>query len=598
MFKKAGHHVIVTAVSLFIALFFYLFPLTGQVGEMWMYDRRLDLLRSPEWDSRLQFISIDNESLQHYGAFPWERTTYEELIAALNNKPPMMLMFDIFFVESKPEDESLAEAIRNASFPVILSYLFTEPIVLTREVKKLPVVEPLNSASAATGFIRNAEDVDGKVRRGIIAKEHNGQYLPSMDLVAFAMIRGVDPHEIQYGKNRVIVGDTVIPVDDDYSIYIDYYFPQITGGIGGSGTLRTIPARGFHRFVNSPDLDFSGKIIIVGAGSIGMQDDFPTPVDDRTYGSIIHLNILNTMLKGNFLRPAPGWINLAVIFIIAILFGAVISKLYNTKHIIFASVSILITYIIINLILFKNGFWLHLLPPILTTFSCALVVFGVQFFRTHKLFRQFVVPEVADKMVASDEYSKLGGMEKEVSILFSDIRGYTSLSENMTPSEVMEMLNEYHTEMVHIFEKHYGRVVDYMGDAQMVIFGAPIDRKDHAACACRAALETQEALIKLCEKWKVHNRTQFEVGTGICTGVVAIGTVGAEGHKQFTAIGDSTNVASRLQGQSSILGAPVVISPRTAEMIQDSFLVKELGTVPLKGKVEPMTVFTITGLKD
>jgi adenylate cyclase len=101
----------------------------------------------------------------------------------------------------------------------------------------------------------------------------------------------------------------------------------------------------------------------------------------------------------------------------------------------------------------NQEYWLHLLSPILTIFSCSLVVFGVQFFRTHKLFRQFVVPEVADKMVASDEYSRLGGVEKEVSILFSDIRGYTSLSENMTPSEVMEMLNEYHTETVKVFEK-------------------------------------------------------------------------------------------------------------------------------------------------
>jgi adenylate cyclase len=111
-------------------------------------------------------------------------------------------------------------------------------------------------------------------------------------------------------------------------------------------------------------------------------------------------------------------------------------------------------------------------------------------------------------------------------------------------------------------------------------------------------MESQKVLTKLCEKWQVDNRNQFEVGTGICTGVVAIGTVGAEGHKQFTAIGDSTNVASRLQGQSATLGSPIVISPRTVELADDIFEVKELGTVPLKGKSEPMKVYTIIGEKD
>jgi adenylate cyclase len=304
------------------------------------------------------------------------------------------------------------------------------------------------------------------------------------------------------------------------------------------------------------------------------------------------------LIQGKFLKRIPDWVNIAVVIIIAILYGFLSPRFYKIKNILLFSIGLLFIYTTINLYLFKIGYWLFLLPPVLTIFACSLAVFAIQFFRTHKLFRQFVVPEVADKMVQSDSYAELGGTEKMVSILFSDIRGYTSLSEKMTPTEVVDMLNEYHTEMVKIYEKHFGRVVDYMGDAQMVMFGAPIERKDHALCACNAAIEVQESLSSLNEKWADENRLSFEVGIGICTGYASIGFVGAEGHKQFTAIGDTVNVASRLQGQSKVLGASIILSPLTVEQIRDKFNVRHLGEVPLKGKSEPMQVYTMESRKD
>jgi adenylate cyclase len=189
-------------------------------------------------------------------------------------------------------------------------------------------------------------------------------------------------------------------------------------------------------------------------------------------------------------------------------------------------------------------------------------------------------------------------VEKEVSILFSDIRGYTNLSEKLSPKEVMDLLNEYHGEMVKIFHKYDGRVFDYQGDAQMVVFGAPIEREDHAACACRAAYEMDLALERLRDKWRIENRELFEIGVGICTGIAALGIVGAEGAMQYSAIGDTTNVAARLQAQSKILGASIIISQPTKEAIEGTFRVRSLGFVELKGKSKPMEVFTIASEKD
>jgi len=290
-------------------------------------------------------------------------------------------------------------------------------------------------------------------------------------------------------------------------------------------------------------------------------------------------------------------VNLAMVLLVVLLFGFWASRFSKAHRVILFAAIFVVVYTLINSILFARGIWIDLAPPVFASFGCTLVVLGVQFFRTHRLFQQFVAPEVVDRMVADEEFARLGGKEMEVSILFSDIRGYTTLSEKMSPSQMMEMLNEYHTRMVKIYERNHGRVFDYMGDAQMVVYGAPINLENHALWACRAALETQEALKELCDKWKIENRLAFEVGTGICTGRVAIGLVGAEGHKQYTAIGDSTNVASRLQGQSKVLGATVIISPRTAEMVRDHFQLRSLGEVDLKGKSEAMEVFTIVKQK-
>lgn len=329
-----------------------------------------------------------------------------------------------------------------------------------------------------------------------------------------------------------------------------------------------------------------------------MQDDFPTPPDKKMYGSVIHANIINTLIQGKFIKRAPVWLNLAVILGVALIFGVLVIRFYSAGKIMLISVIMLIVYIIINFFLFWSGLWLDIAAPFFTIFSSALTAFAVQYLRTHRLFQQFVVPEVADQLVASGASAELGGVEKEVSILFSDIRGYTTLSENMTPTQVMEMLNEFHTETVKVYEKYYGRVLNYMGDAQMVVFGAPIEREDHAECACRAGLESQQVMSNLCKKWRLENRREIDVGTGICTGVVALGRVGAEGHKQYTVIGDPVNVASRLQGKSRELGAAVIISPTTAEKVKNVFKLRNIGKVELKGKSEPMDVYTIDEEKE
>ncbi len=587
---KIGHRGIALGAILVLSFIFYILPISTNL-ELALYDFRLTLLRGGEIKNNIFVAAIDQQSLDDLGGFPWKRSRYAEFINTLKKKRPKLLVFDILFQEPKPEDDELALAVKDAGFPVIFPYNYVTvgQLYAGEQYKKADVTEKLGKVAAATGFIDISPDPDRVMRRIQLAMKYEGKYEPSMDLAAFALWKGVNPSRIKYEKNKIIVGDSVIPTDDNYYMLIDYYIPEQSGSY-----KQSFPVQSFSKYL-SPDntADLNDVILIVGIGTIGMQDDFKVPQNPNMYGSEIHANVINTLMRESYIRDIPDYWNFLIVLVVALIFGVILSRTSNVKKLILASVFLFVGWTILNFFLFKLGYWLDWVQPMFVIFSGTLVVSIMQFFRTHKIFGQFVAKEVVDKMVESDKFTEMGGVEKEVSILFSDIRGYTTLSEKMSPSAVMNMLNEYHAEMVKIFQNHYGRVFDYQGDAQMVVFGAPVEREDHALLACKAALDMEIALDKLREKWKLENRELFEIGVGICTGVVAIGLVGAEGHKQYSAIGDSTNVAARLQGKSKELNAPIIISGKTNDYVKGILKTRSLGETELKGKSKPMEVFTV-----
>ncbi|MCD4783419.1 MAG: adenylate/guanylate cyclase domain-containing protein [Candidatus Eremiobacteraeota bacterium] len=590
LLEKLGHSWIALGAILALSVFFFFLPISKNL-EMDAYDARLKHLRGSKYTDKIGIIAIDQTSLDKLGSWPWDRTRYVELISNLRDNKPDLLVFDILFQEPKQADKKFEEAIKNAGFDIILPYSFVP--VSQFEVRAAPVVENLEKASTATGFIDYIEDPDKVVRRVRLAMQHNGEIYPSLDLVAFALINKVSPDDIKYEKEKIIVGDIVIPTNEGYVLYIDYYIPK------SKGMVQNLAARSFYKLYDPKKItDLSGVTLILGAWAPGMRDDFHVPAQPKMYGAKIHANVINTMMTRGFIKKPDNLVNVGIVLLLILVYGLLLSRVANVKILALVSVGILIIFSAINFYFFKAGIWLNWVQPAFVIFSGALVISALQFFRTRKLFGQFVAKEVVDQMVASDKHSKMGGVEKEVSILFSDIRGYTDLSENMTPTEVIDMLNEYHAAMVKIFHKYEGRVFDYMGDAQMVVFGAPIEREDHALLACKAALDMNDALDELREKWRVENREQFEIGIGVCTGIVAIGIVGAEGAKQYSAIGDTTNVASRLQGQSKVLNSTIIISPTTYEYVKEDLETRSLGEVSLKGKIKPVEVFTVMREKE
>jgi len=275
-----------------------------------MYDFRQKWFRKTDLNKDLQVIAIDQESLNRYGAFPWKRDIYAKLINTLKNKGPALLVFDILFQEPRKEDKIFAEAIKEAPFPIILPYSFEirDRTGITGNLKVVPIVDILKQYASGIGFIKNVPDADGKTRRAILAIKNGDKYYPSIDLVAFAILKGVPIEKIKYEHKRIQVGKFTIPTDENYMIFINYYFPK--------GKMKyTFPVKSFYKFLETPEktLVNSKSILLVGAGAPGMQDEFPTPMEDKTYGAIIHALILDTMLRGNYIKEAPPLVNISVI---------------------------------------------------------------------------------------------------------------------------------------------------------------------------------------------------------------------------------------------------------------------------------------------
>ena len=212
-------------------------------------------------------------------------------------------------------------------------------------------------------------------------------------------------------------------------------------------------------------------------------------------------------------------------------------------------------------------------------------------------FQYYLTASVINEMLKDPTNLKLGGDKKDLSVLFSDIRGFTTISEKLTPEELVRLLNEYLTAMTNIVFKYEGLLDKYMGDAIMAVFGAPLDQPDHARRACLTALEMMEDLHKLQKKWEAEGRPILNIGIGINTGDMVVGNMGSEMRFDYTVMGDMVNLGSRLEGINKEYGSNIILSEFTYNVVQDSVSCRELDWVRVKGKNKPVKIFELLGEK-
>ncbi len=495
----------------------------------------------------------------------------------------------------------------------------------------LPIVE-VTSNAWGVGFaniLKYNEDSDTYNCVPMVL-EYNGNYYPSILLVLLVgyyetqlsnvfIYLGkevvIKKAKVKYPDGTYQIKDIRIPIDENNRFLINYVTrSRKTDPLGKIKTisLSRIPnVKGLGNFVN-------GKVLMVGMLSYGYGDIWKSPIADNMYG-IEHLaNALNNVIMANT-QGYPGYIILTpwyvVLLLSFLLAGLSILVIVLNKSIILSlieEIGIILIFVfclyflfsqgtvIFNYPIIENAYLTDVLKP---TLSTLLAYLSGQIFVIYKeraqrmqikgMLDSYVSPEVVNILLKNPEKFNLGGEDREITVFFSDIRGFTALSEGLSPQELVSLINLYLSRMTDIIMDNRGTVDKYIGDAIMAFWGAPLDDPDHAFRACKASLEMLEALKEI--NLTLPPDKQLDIGIGINTGIATIGNMGSTKKKNYTAMGDTVNLASRLEGVNKIFNTKIIISEYTFEKVKDRILARELDLIRVKGKKLPVKIYEVIG---
>jgi adenylate cyclase len=407
---------------------------------------------------------------------------------------------------------------------------------------------------------------------------------------------------VKAGKRKVLP-EIVIPIDKNGQMIINYMGSRSSES--GEG-LQTFPVRSFSVLANmvkpaDPELwrnsmASANKIIMVGAFSRGMaQDEKPTPMK-LMYGIEMHANALNTILMDNFIHEMPIWSNLAILCAFVLLVCFMSSRLPSVLSFGITLVLIVSFFFGISIWFEKTGNILDFAAPALAvifSFVSIIVYRAMTEEKDKKMLRatfgKYVSPRVVDQLVANPP--ELGGVDKDITVFFSDIRGFSTLSENMSPQELVNHLNVYLAAMTDLILEYGGTLDKYIGDAIMAFWGAPLPQADHARRACECSLKQMAKLKELNLSWPPEKR--INIGIGINSGIMTVGNMGSSIRMNYTLMGDNVNLGSRLEGTNKEYGTNIIISEQTYGLIKDDFIVRELDNVRVKGKNKPVGIYEL-----
>lgn len=558
------------------------------------YDLRFKALRgalAPSPD--IAIIAIDDKSIAELGRFPWTRTEYARLIKKLSEAGAKAVLFDAFFPEheSAKADRAFAAAAKQAGNVVLAtSFNFDQSFNVTGSVRSIPEIE---RSVHGIGHINFLPENDGVNRRSLLLIEDNGKFTPSLGLMGAMAALG--EKDFVPGNFDVALGERHIPVDGNYAMWINFTGPP---GI--------YPHFSFADVVQGrvPSLLLKGKVLFVGATAMGVYDMRVTPFDGNTPGVEVHAAIADNIITGRFVRQTGMEALLDILFIV--LLGAATYFLTTRLRLYTAlPATLLLTagYVWLSYTFFLQGHWLSMVYPPIAAFTALMVGGSFRFLvleRSARKMRAMFSSYLSDKLVArlekDPESAKLGGDSKEVTVLFTDIKGFTSYSEGHTPQEVVARLNEYLGEMVQVVERFDGTVDKFIGDGIMIYWGAPLAQPDHAelALACIRAMHRKMAELRV--KWEQEGLEPFYIRGGLQSGDVVAGNVGFEGKKmEYTVIGDTVNQAARLEGTAKYYGVSFLVGEDTYEKTSAICRYRELDRIRVVGKQTPVRIYEPSG---
>lgn len=567
--KKRYFFVII--IALFVATILSLLYSSGLFSG-WQYKLSDTLYTEKPPLEDVVIVAIDDRSIQSIGRWPWNRSVFAKAIDNLDGSKLIAIDVGFFEPSDKENDKTLADAIKKAG-NVILAAEYTEFKKEGEEIVGEGLLEPipeLKSATSSFGYVNIITDDDG-ITRGIYLGV-KGRYKSFPEEIYSKYIG----KELKYSRGKMLINF-----------------------IGKPGTFKTISfVDVFNGNINRSFIE--GKSFFIGATAPDLHDSYfvPTSEGEAMPGVEIHANTLQTLVTKDFLRKQNDSQVIISIFFVAIIVAALMISLRIFLSAIF-SVVLFILYFSVAIISFSKGVVLNLIYPVLSIFFSYLAILGFYYLKEEKkkkeildVFGRYVSRNVVDEIFKGDEVIDLKGVEKEITVLFSDIRGFTSLAEKLSPHEVVEMLNMYLGELTEIIFKYQGTLDKYMGDAIMAIYNAPIDVKEHELKACKTALEMQEVIEKLNKKQN-KNLPKVHMGIGINSGIAVVGNIGSKTRVEYTAIGDTVNLGSRVEGLTKQYGVPIIITESIYKKIKNKLIARELDIVRVKGKNEPIRIYEL-----
>ena len=464
-------------------------------------------------------------------------------------------------------------------------------------------------ASLSAGLFNPLVDLDGVVRRVPMLSEYDGAYYEALSLAMFRALLGSAKVEPGYAPERFLskgysglewlemkAGSRVfsIPVDKSVSALVPYR------GAGGPG------ANSF-RYISLGDVwegkvpkeALKGKIAIWGTTAPGLLDLRSTPVGEAYPGVEIHANLLSGMLSQNFKEQPPYVIGAEVVLLLlgGIVLAMLMPFLSPLRATIVAVVAMLLIMLLNYLVYTKADIVLPLAASLMMTTALFTLNMAYGYFvesrskrQFTELFGQYVPPELVDEMAKDPEKYSMQPTEAELTILFSDVRGFTTISESLSAGDLSLYINGYLTEMSAVISKHRGTLDKYIGDAVMAFWGAPVPDAEHARQAVISAIEMQQACTALREKFRAKGWPDLKIGIGVNTGKVRVGDMGSKVRKAYTVMGDPVNLASRLEGRTKEYGVGIMVGENTERVVKD-ILYRELDRIRVKGKNEPVAIF-------
>ncbi|HET8575788.1 MAG TPA: adenylate/guanylate cyclase domain-containing protein, partial [Methylomirabilota bacterium] len=554
-----------------------------EIAELKTLDARF-ALRGPRVPAApIVVVTIDEDSFDDLNmAWPWPRAFHARFIDIVSRGRPAAIGLDILFTEPSPrgadDDRALGAAVARAR-NVVLGAAVTDVDAAASEKNSInPPIPEIREGAAGFGYVNFDRDADAFVRRAVLERDFDSpfqaRYREGFDLRLYRLAA-------QAGLARKTPPRT-------REVIINF--------IGGAGSF---PRVAYHRVLRGevPPEAFAGKIVLVGATSPTLHDVFPTPFAlEGMPGVEIHAHTLETLLQGIPIRRPPAVVGplLTVAAGIAAAWAATALRPLAAFALVAAAS---LAYLAGCHAAFVWGrWWADVVPAPLAlgiTYAGTVAKNFAQEQREKRRLSRFFSPSVVKEIVRHKDDANLEAGRRRMTVLFSDIRGFTSMSEKMSPEDVVTFLREYLTVMTEAVFTHGGTVDKYIGDAIMALYNVPFEAPDHALRAVRTALEFQERLQPLAERFAARHGGTLACGVGIHTGDAVVGTIGSEQRLEYTAIGDTINLGARLEGLTKEFSVPIIISEATHAEVRDHFAARDLGEVTVKGKAIPVKIYAV-----